>query len=114
MGSCQPLPNSYDPFGPKERSLGSILVCEGTTGRIFEITRNEEIIWEYVSPFYYDTSHFGRTNMIFRAYRYGPEYEGLKRERAASSKFRGTVQEKSETVEERKTRVHSRLGDLDY
>jgi len=114
MGSCQPLPDSYDPFGPEERSLGNILVSEGTTGRIFEITHNGEIVWEYVSPFYYDTSHFGRTNMIFRAYRYGPEYEGLKGERAAPSKFRGTVQEKIKTGEERKTRVHSRLEDLGY
>lgn len=114
MGGCQPLPDSYDPFGPKERSRGNILVCEGTTGRIFEITHNGEIVWEYVSPFYYDTSHFGRTNMIFRAYRYGPEYEGLKGERAAPSKFRGTVQEKSKAGEERKTRVHSRLEDLGY
>jgi hypothetical protein len=114
MGSCQPLPDPYDPYGPKGRSLGNILVCEATTGRIFEITHNGEIVWEYVSPFCHETAHFGRTNMMFRAYRYGPEYEGLKGKHVAPSKFEQVVQEEAETVEEKKARVKSRLEALGY
>jgi len=66
MGGCERLPN------------GNTLICESTSGRIFEITHNYEMVWEYVSPFYHDVPPFGRTNIIFRAYRYGPEYEGLR------------------------------------
>jgi len=114
MGSCQPLPDPYDPFGPKGRALGNILVCDATTGRIFEITHDGEIIWEYVNPLYHETTDFGRTNMMSRAYRYGPEYEGLRGLRAVLIKFGRVTPEKSETAEGKKARVRSRLEDLGY
>lgn len=114
MGSCYLLPDPYDPYGPKGRSLPNILISEATTGRIFEITHDGEIVWEYVSPFYYDTANFGRTNMMFRACRYGPEYEGLKGHYAAPSKLGRVVQEKSDTEGEEKARVRSRLEALGY
>jgi len=101
MGSCYLLPDPYDPYGPKGRSLPNILVCEGAAGRIFEVTHDGEIVWEYVSPFYYNTLHFGRTNMMFRAC-------------VAPSRFGGVVQEKSDTGGEEKARVRSRLEALGY
>ena len=38
-GSCQRLPN------------GNTLVTESDNGRAFEVTRDGEIVWEYLSPF---------------------------------------------------------------
>jgi len=65
---CQRLPN------------GNTLICETMVGRVFEITRDGEIVWEFVNPFYNQwlKDIFGRTNQVFRSYRYGPDFPGLK------------------------------------
>ncbi|MDA1370949.1 MAG: aryl-sulfate sulfotransferase [Proteobacteria bacterium] len=46
---------------------GNTLVNEGADGRIFELTAEKEIVWEYMSPFL-GTRNFP-TRRIFRAYR---------------------------------------------
>lgn len=57
---------------------GNTLICEGAMGRIFEVTKSGEIVWEYVSPIYTDTGiRFGKTNAVFRSIRYGADYPGL-------------------------------------
>lgn len=57
---------------------GNTLICEGATGRIFEVTSAGEIVWEFISPFYSESGiRFGRTSAIFRAFRYGVDYPGL-------------------------------------
>lgn len=66
ISGCQRLPN------------GNTLICDGPKGRFFEVTPAGEIVWEYVNPFYYRHPRFGLTNMTYRAYRYGPDYPGLK------------------------------------
>lgn len=66
MGSCQRLPN------------GNTLICEATTGRIFEVSPGHDIVWEFTSPFFHQSAIYGRNNYIARAYRYGPDYAGLK------------------------------------
>lgn len=65
MGGCQRLPN------------GNTLICESLTGRIFEVTYEGKIVWEFVNPFYSWGYHLGWINCIFRAHRYGPNYGGL-------------------------------------
>lgn len=67
ISGCQRLPN------------GNTLICDGPRGRIFEVTNEKEIVWEYVSPFYNESliDVTGFTNPIFRAYRYGKDYPGL-------------------------------------
>jgi Arylsulfotransferase (ASST) len=30
---------------------GNTLICEGSNGRFFEVTRSGEIVWEYINPF---------------------------------------------------------------
>ncbi len=66
IGGCERLPN------------GNTLICEGESGRIFEVTPELEFCWEWVSPFVHDFK--GVQNVqIFRAHRYsahGPELEG--------------------------------------
>ncbi len=63
-GGAQRLPN------------GNTLITEGQQGRIFEVTPANEIVWEYVSPFFVP-SQYGMANAVFRAHRYGPEHPAL-------------------------------------
>ena len=37
--------------GAQRMSTGNTLICEGQWGRLFEVTAEGEIVWEYVSPF---------------------------------------------------------------
>lgn len=55
----------------------NILICEGDSGRIFEVNEDKEIVWEFINPYYRSLPFYGKSNMLFRAFRYGPEYEGL-------------------------------------
>jgi hypothetical protein len=55
VSSAQRLPN------------GNTLINEGALGRIFELTSEKEIVWEYVSP-YFDDDPTTR-NRVYRAYR---------------------------------------------
>ncbi len=74
IAGCQRLPN------------GNTLICEGMRGRVFEVTGEGEIVWQYISPFYAPHYSAGGTsiigwrysNSLFRAYRYFPDYPGLK------------------------------------
>jgi hypothetical protein len=54
ISSAQRLPN------------GNTMITEGATGRIFEVTPQHEIVWEYLSPYF---SRRNNTNMVYRAYR---------------------------------------------
>lgn len=65
MGYAQRLPN------------GNTLITESSFGRFFEVTKEGEIVWEYVNPFF-GTPLFGgpegsESNQVFRAYRYSAE-----------------------------------------
>lgn len=61
----------YSPHisGAQRLPNGNTLVTEGGYGRLFELTRGGDIVWEYVSP-YYIPSKTGHSNSIFRAKRY--------------------------------------------
>ncbi|GAB2726975.1 hypothetical protein GCM10027089_58660 [Nocardia thraciensis] len=68
MGGAQRLPN------------GNTLITEAAFGRIFEVTTDGRICWEYVVPSFTtypdsDTAEIfpGLSNAIFRAYRYAAE-----------------------------------------
>ena len=68
LGSCQRLPN------------GNSLICEGTTGRIFEVNPSSELVWEFANNLPSCEPHPAQTgsHMICSAYRYGMDYSGLK------------------------------------
>ena len=51
---------------------GNTLVCEGDFGRLFEITADGELVWEYVNP-YFGRPPNAQNNRVFRAYRYSAE-----------------------------------------
>ncbi len=70
--SAQRLPN------------GNTMICEGTPGRMFEVTANKEVVWEYINPFFTQgppqaSGAPGESiNSLFRAHRYGPDFPALK------------------------------------
>jgi hypothetical protein len=51
---------------------GNTLICEGDFGRFFEVTREGELVWEYVNPFFGE-GPTGPNNRVFRCYRYSEE-----------------------------------------
>lgn len=69
---------------------GNTIIVEGTAGRIFEVTQEGDVVWDYISPVAVgrifaqgDTipphgfnPNWG-ANVLFRAYRYKPDYAGL-------------------------------------
>ena len=59
--------------GAQRLPNGNTLICEGVPGRIFEVTPQAEIVWEYINPHFADALAFGTNNAVFRAFRYGPE-----------------------------------------
>ena len=64
---------SFHLSGAQRVPNGNTLICEGGTGRLFEVTSSGEIVWEYVNPFYFPDERFGgMANYTFRAHRYGP------------------------------------------
>jgi hypothetical protein len=52
--------------GAQRQSNGDTLICEGSNGRIFEVTPAGEIVWEYVNPFPNLTAKIPNST-IFRA-----------------------------------------------
>jgi outer membrane protein assembly factor BamB len=71
---------SYNISSAERFPNGNTLVCEGAPGRVFEITQEGEIVWEYISPFFVENpptaggSRFGNANAVFRAHRYPEDH----------------------------------------
>ncbi|MBW1916106.1 MAG: aryl-sulfate sulfotransferase [Deltaproteobacteria bacterium] len=87
VSSTQRLPN------------GNTLACAGAEAHIFEVTRDGEVVWEYINPL--DRSGLttlltGRGGSVFRAYRYGVDYPAFK---GKTLKPRGTISEILANVE---------------
>jgi hypothetical protein len=53
------------------------LVCEGTSGRVFEVTRGGEVVWEWWNPVYNTRPNGDTMGWLFRAYRYAPDHPAL-------------------------------------
>ena len=70
--------NSFICSGAQRMPGGTTVICECTKGRLFEVTHEGDIVWEYLSPFYYEHPIFGTNNMIFRCIRYDAAYPGLR------------------------------------
>jgi hypothetical protein len=72
------LSDFYSPVcsGNERLPNGNTVICESWHGRIFEVTYDGDLVWEYNSPFV--GSIVGMTTtMMWRAHRYLPEYPGL-------------------------------------
>ena len=78
-GFIVPLNSSrfYSPFISSAQRLpnGNTLITEGGGGRLFEITPDYEIVWEYISPYFGGGNYTGHArfsgqfNHVYRAYR---------------------------------------------
>ena len=66
---------------------GNTLICDMPGGRIFEVTPEAEIVWEFINPIYTHHDMFGCTNAVFQAHRYGRDYPGLSGKRLDPNRF---------------------------
>ena len=55
----------------------NVLVCEGTSGRIFEVTPAGEVVWEWWNPVYNARPDGAKVGWVFRASRYSPDHPAL-------------------------------------
>lgn len=64
--------NFFSPYvsGAQRLPNGNTLITEGVTGRLFEVTPQGEVVWEYVSPYFAPNPILGENNWVFRAFRY--------------------------------------------
>jgi hypothetical protein len=76
------LVNFFTPFMGSAQRLanGNTLLCESAFGRVFEVTKEGEVVWEYVNEHFAEYPDAitrrlfpGESNALFRAYRYGLE-----------------------------------------
>ena len=64
--------------GASRLSSGNTLICEGTSGRIFEVTQSKEVVWEWINPFVNNNKRGEATVSIYRAHRYLPDHSALR------------------------------------
>lgn len=58
--------------GVQRLGNGNTLICESLHGRVFEVTSDGEIVWDYTCPVHHPVPVLrGAGNALFRAYRYG-------------------------------------------
>ncbi|MCF6166012.1 aryl-sulfate sulfotransferase [Furfurilactobacillus rossiae] len=78
MGAVMPVDSSkfYSPYVSDVQRLpnGNTMIDEGADGRILEITKDYEVVWEWISPYFTHNDDGPRNNMIYRAYRYPYSY----------------------------------------
>jgi hypothetical protein len=70
---------SFMVSGAERLPNGNTLVTEGASGRLFEVTAEGEVVWEYVSPWMVETP-YGKSPAVFRSYRIAegdPRLDGL-------------------------------------
>lgn len=57
--------------GAQRLPNGNTLICESLAGRVFEVSKQGEVVWEYMSPFYGPHAGQEPNPIIYRAYRVG-------------------------------------------
>ncbi len=63
--------------GAERLPNGNTLICEGAHGRLLEITRGGEIVWEFVNPFFELNGGGHHSNATFKVHRYAPDFSGF-------------------------------------
>ena len=80
-----PFPTDfYSPnmSGAQRLLNGNTLICEGSSGHLFEVNEAGDILWEYIVPVSFGGPLSQGVNMngqngVFRTHRYNPDYEGF-------------------------------------
>ena len=70
-GNCQPKFYSAVISSVQRLPNGNTLINEGTSGRIFEVTSEKEIVWQYC---YEGEGELIRDDWVYRSYRVPPEW----------------------------------------
>jgi len=115
-----------DPFAPnfysaicssaQRLSNGNTLICEATKGRLFEVTYDKEIVWEYHIPLLITRpDYWGWTlaKTIWDAQRYGPDYPAFEGKNLDPEKFEFVIRKRGE-AEKREEEELKRLKSLGY
>ena len=63
--------------GASRLTSGNTLVCEGTSGRLFEVNKARDVVWEWINPFVNNNKRGEATVSIYRAHRYSPDHPAL-------------------------------------
>jgi len=72
--------------GAQRLPNGNTLICVGTSGKLFEVTTTNDLVWEYQNPVSKGGAKAGGKggpgaggfgNSVFRVTRYSPDYPGL-------------------------------------
>jgi hypothetical protein len=63
--------------GASRLESGNVLVCEGTSGRLFEVTQGKDVVWEWINPFINNNKQGKPTVSIYRAHRYPADHPAL-------------------------------------
>jgi hypothetical protein len=111
-------PNFYSAICSSAQRLpnGNTLICEATKGRLFEVTRDCDIVWEYHSPFLITRpSYWGWTlaKTIWDAQRYAPDYGAFAGRDLDPEQFEWTIRRRGEK-EIREEAELKRLKSLGY
>ena len=54
-------------------SNGNTLITEGNFGRIFQVTPEGKVVWEYINPYFPEGPEGEVSNAVFRATHYSAE-----------------------------------------
>ncbi len=65
---------------------GNVLICEGSAGRLFEVTPRGETVWEWINPFVSRVDGFLRPR-IFRAHRYTADHPAIAGQNLAPGRY---------------------------
>ena len=67
--------NFFSPYisGARRLPNGNTLITEGMFGRMFQITPDSQVVWEYINPHFYADAEGQVVNRVFRANHYSPE-----------------------------------------
>lgn len=78
VGSPQASFFSFNISGAQRLPNGNTLVCEGASGRFFEVTNEGELVWEYANPYVFRHRDEPRSSAVFRAHRYAADSPQLR------------------------------------
>lgn len=73
--SDNPAYNFFSPYisGARRLPNGNTLITEGMFGRMFQVTTDGDVVWEYINPHFFEDSENAVVNRVFRATHYLPE-----------------------------------------
>lgn len=63
--------------GAERLPNGNTMIAESMPGRIFEVTPEKEIVWEYINPIFTSYVNNQESSMMWRAHRYAKNYTGF-------------------------------------